>query len=273
MPGIGVIANIVTVLVGSAVGLAFGRLIPERMRQTTFRAIGLAVLVIGFAGALGGLTDLSAAEGALGKYAALVFVISLVAGSIIGEALRIEYWFERWGEALQSATARLPWLIPVAEVPAGVEPAAKTGAEADADPEAIAEAKSHTIVDGFVTATLIFCVGAMTVVGSIQDGLGNPDTLYLKALLDGIAAIALASTLGWGVALSIIPIAIMQGGLALLAALFGGNVTPETLSAIDAVGGALIVAIGLDLTGIKRLPFGNMLPAVFVAAVLAAVLS
>lgn len=269
MPGIGVIANILTVLIGSSAGLAFGRLIPERMRQTTFRAIGLAVLAIGFAGALGGLADLSAAEGALGKYAALVFVISLVAGSIIGEALRIEYWFERWGEALQSATAKLPWLIPVAEAPIGVE----TAAEADTDPEAIAEAKSHTIVDGFVTATLIFCVGAMTVVGSIQDGLGNPDTLYLKALLDGIAAIALASTLGWGVALSIIPIAIMQGGLALLAALFGGNVTPETLSAIDAVGGALIVAIGLDLTGIKRLPFGNMLPAVFVAAVLAAVLS
>jgi len=269
MPGIGVLANIVTVLIGSSVGLAFGRLIPERMRQTTFRAIGLAVLVIGFAGALGGLADLSAAEGALGKYAALVFVISLVLGSIIGEALRIEYWFQRWGEWLQSATARLPWLIPVAEVPAGVEP----DAEADADPAVVAEAKSHTIVDGFVTATLIFCVGAMTVVGSIQDGLGNPDTLYLKALLDGIAAIALASTLGWGVALSIIPIAIMQGGLALLAAFFGGNVTPETLSAIDAVGGALIVAIGLDLTGIKRLPFGNMLPAVFVAAVLAAVLS
>lgn len=255
MPGLGVIANVAAVLAGTAVGLMFGGLIPERMRETTFRAIGLAVVVIGLGMSVGGIAQMGEASGLLGKYAALVFVGSLVLGALIGEALRIEYWLERFGKWLQDVAYRMPWLAPTA-------PSA-----ADEPGE-----KGRTLVEGFVTASLLYCVGAMTVLGSIQDGLGDPSTLYLKAMLDGFASIALATTLGAGVGLSVIPIVIIQGGIALAASGLSG-VTPETIAAIEAVGGALIAAIGLDLTGIKRLPVGNMLPAVFVAMALAVVLA
>ncbi len=247
------LVNVVAVLVGTAVGLVFGHLIPERMRETAFRAIGLSTLIIGIAMSLGGLADMGAAEGPLGKYSALVFVGSLVLGALIGEAMRIEWWLDRFGTWLQEIAYRIPWFAPSAKS-AGDEPGEK----------------GHTLVEGFVTASLLYCVGAMTVLGSIQDGLGDPSTLYLKATLDGLASIALASTLGVGVGLSVIPLVIIQGGIALLAFTFaGGSVAPEFISAIEAVGGALIAAIGLDLAGIKRLPVGNLLPAVFVAMAIA----
>lgn len=255
MPGLGVIANVGSVLVGTAIGLLFGGLIPERMRETTFRAIGLAVLVIGIGMSVGGLGDLGDAEGLLGRYAALVFVGSLVLGALIGEGLRIEHWLERFGTWLQDAAYRMPWLAPTAR------------SAADEPGE-----KGHTLVEGFVTASLLFCVGAMTVLGSIQDGMGDPSTLFLKALLDGFAAIALASTLGAGVGLSAIAILVIQGGIALAASSLSG-VTPEITACIEAVGGALIAAIGLDLSGIRRLPVGNMLPGVFVAIAFAVALS
>lgn len=255
MPGIGVIVNVATVLVGTAVGLLFGGLIPERMRETAFRAIGLSTLAIGLAMSLGGMSDMAGSEGPLGTYSALVFVGSLVVGALVGEALRIEYWLERFGRLLQDLAYRMPWLAPTP----------KSAADEPGE-------KGHTLVEGFVTASLLFCVGAMTVLGSIQDGLGDPSTLYLKATLDGFASIALASTLGAGVGLSVIPIAIIQGGIALAAASLTG-VTPQEVAAIEAVGGVLIAAIGLDLTGIKRLPVGNMLPSIFIAMALAAVLS
>jgi hypothetical protein len=244
MPGIGVIMNVVAVLIGTAIGLLFGRLISERFRSIAFAAIGLAVIVIGITIALGGLTDLGQTR--LGDYAAIVLVGALVVGSLIGEALRIEHWLERFGHWLQERAYAMPLLSP---------------GKADQPGE-----KGHTLVEGFVTASLLYCTGAMTVLGSLQDGLGDPTLLYLKALLDGTASIALATTLGAGVGLSVIPIAVLQGGIALGAGAFEPLVTPAVIASIEAVGGALILAIGLDLTQIKRLPVGNMLPAVFLAA-------
>ena len=249
MPGIGVIVNIIAVLIGTAVGLVFGRLISERFRSIAFAAIGLAVIVIGIVIAIGGLADLGATH--LGDYAALVLVGALVVGSLVGEALRIEYWLERFGLWLQDKAYRAPMLSP---------------GRADQPGE-----KGHTLVEGFVTASLLYCTGAMTVLGSLQDGLGDPSLLYLKALLDGIASIALATTLGAGVGLSVIPIALLQGGIALGAGAIEPAITPAVIAAIEAVGGALILAIGLDLTQIKRLPVGNMLPAVFLGAAFALV--
>jgi hypothetical protein len=247
VPGVGVLVNVVAVVVGTIVGLIFGGLIPERMRDTSFKAIGLSTFIIGIGMSTAGLMALGKEEGVLGRYSALVFVGSLVIGALVGEALRIEYWLERFGHWLQSAAQRLPFLAPTPNVD---EP----------------NAKGHTLVEGFVTASLLYCVGAMTVLGSIQDGLGDPSTLYLKATLDGLASVALASTLGWGVALSAIPILILQGSIALGANFAQNIVTPAVISAIQAAGGALILAIGLDLMGVKRLPVGNMLPAVFIAA-------
>lgn len=250
MPGIGVAVNIGTVLLGAAVGLVFGRLISERFRTIAFSAIGLAVIVIGASITLGGLADLGQTH--LGDYAALVLVGALVVGSLLGEALRIEHGLERFGRWLQDKTYRTPALAP---------------GRADQPGE-----KGHTLVEGFVTASLLFCTGAMTILGSLQDGLGDPSLLFLKALLDGIAAIALATTLGAGVALSVVPILVLQGGIALGAHAIEPLITPAVIAAIEAIGGALILAIGLDLAKVKRLPVGNMLPAVFIGAAIALVL-
>lgn len=247
MPGIGVAVNIGTVLLGAAVGLVFGRLISERFRTIAFSAIGLAVIVIGASITLGGLADLGQTH--LGDYAALVLVGALVVGSLLGEALRIEHGLERFGRWLQDKTYRTPALAP---------------GRADQPGE-----KGHTLVEGFVTASLLFCTGAMTILGSLQDGLGDPSLLFLKALLDGIAAIALATTLGAGVALSVVPILVLQGGIALGAHAIEPLITTAVIAAIEAIGGALILAIGLDLAKIKRLPVGNMLPAVFIGAAIA----
>jgi len=251
MPGTGVVINIVAVLAGTAVGLVFGRLISERFRAIAFSAIGLSVIVIGASMSIGGLVGLG--ESRLGAYAALMLVGSLAVGALLGEAMRIEYWLERFGHWLQDKTYHTPALAP---------------GHADQPGE-----KAHTLVEGFVTASLLYCTGAMTILGSIQDGLGDPSLLSLKALLDGIASVALATTLGAGVGLSVIPIAVMQGGIALGATGLEPLITPAVIAAIEAVGGALILAIGLDLTGIKRLPVGNMLPAVFVAAIATALLT
>jgi len=247
VPGAGVIINIVAVLVGTAIGLAFGRLISERFRSIVFSAIGLAVIVIGASITLGGLADLG--DSHLGAYAALVLVGALVVGALIGEGLRIEYWLEQFGHWLQQRAIKMPSLSPGKATEPGE--------------------KGHTLVEGFVTASLLYCTGAMTVLGSIQDGLGDPSLLSLKALLDGFASIPLAAALGAGVGLSVIPIGILQGGIALGASFIEPFMTAAVIASIEAVGGALILAIGLDLAGIKRLPVGNMLPAVFVAALLA----
>jgi len=243
MPGIGVIVNVAAIVAGTIIGLLFGGLITERLRATAFKAIGLSTIVIGAGMAIGGLTDLG--RSAMGDYAPLVLVGSLVVGGLLGEAMRIEAGLERFGQWLKTLAHKLPFFEPSAE---------------DANGE------GHTLVEGFVTASLLFCVGAMTVLGSIQDGLGQPSTLYLKAALDGVASIALASTLGIGVGLSIIPVAVIQGGIAVGAGTLQPIITPEVVHGIQATGGALILGIGFDLAGIKRLPVGNLLPAILIGA-------
>jgi len=245
----GVLVNIITIIVGTAVGLTFGKIIADRFRTIAFTAIGIATTVIGASMSIGGLGDMSRAQGALGTYASIVFVGSLVIGSLLGEAIRIEHWLEQFGVWLQELSYRITWL---ASTP-------KSAADEPGE-------KGHTLVDGFVTASLLFCVGAMTVLGSIQDGLGDPSILYLKSALDGVAALFLATTLGVGVGLSALPVLAVQGLIALSAHSIQPFMTPAVIACITGVGGAMILAIGLDLLGIKRLPVGNMLPAIILAA-------
>jgi len=247
MPGIGVAVNVVAIIAGTIIGLLFGSLITDKLRETAFKAIGLSTTIIGAGMAIGGLAALG--DSKIGDYAPLVLVGSLVLGGLIGEAIGIEAWLERFGHWLQTFAHKMPLLAPGKSEQPGE--------------------KGHTLVEGFVTASLLFCIGAMTVLGSIQDGLGDPSTLYLKATLDGVASIALASTLGVGVGLSIIPVIVIQGGIALGATGLQPFMTEAVLHAIQATGGALIMAIGFDLTGIKRLPVGNLLPAILVGAGLA----
>lgn len=249
----GVVLNVITIIVGTALGLVFGRLIADRFRTIAFLSIGLSTTIIGASMSIGGLSKMG--ETGMGDYAGLVFIGSLIAGALTGEALRVEYWLERFGHWLQELSYKLPFL-------------STTPRSASDEPGE----KGHTLVEGFVTASLLFCVGAMTILGSLQDGLGDHQLLYIKSTLDGFAALFLATTLGVGVGLSVIPVIAIQGSLALGAQALSPFMTDGVITSLTAVGGALILCIGIDLLGIKRLPVGNMLPAVLIAALVGGLL-
>jgi len=128
--------------------------------------------------------------------------------------------------------------------------------------------RSSRFVEGFVTATLLYLTGAMTIVGSIQDGTtGDPSILLIKALLDGVASVALASSLGVGVMYSALPILVVQGGITLLASQMAFLSEPVVLDAVNATGGLLILGIGINLLEIRRIYVGNLLPALLYAIV------
>jgi uncharacterized protein len=167
----------------------------------------------------------------------LVVIASMVLGGVAGELLDIEGALERVGEQLKS------W--------------SRSG--------------SGTFVIGYVTASLVFCVGPMTIVGSLQEGIsGNADLLYTKSLLDGAASVAFASSLGIGVSFAAVTVVLLQGTLTLLGAKLAFLLRPEVLSELTATGGLLIVAIGLFLLDIKRLPVANLLPALLSVVLLTA---
>ena len=251
MIGLGTLVNVLAVIGGSAVGLLFGRLIPDRVRTTAMAAIGLAVLGLGLQMAIDPAID-PAKVGWTGPLPyhpnPLIVIGGLVVGGVVGELLALEARLERFGQRMQALAGRL-----------GTAGGGAGGATWG----------GHDLVEGFVTASLLYCVGAMAVIGSIQDAAGQPSVLYVKALLDGIASVVLATTLGPGVALSALPLLVYQGGITLMAGAVARFLTLPVLSTLTAAGGLLIAAIGLDLLGVKRLPVGNLLPGVFVAAALA----
>jgi len=253
MQGIGTLVNIGAIVVGTGVGLLFGRAIPARVKTTAMSAIGLAVLGVGLQMAIDPRVDatkLAHATGGPFQPNPLVVIGGLVVGAIAGELLQLERRLERFGAWMQSLAPRSP-----------------------APTSAGAPQGGHDLVEGFVTASLLYCVGAMAVIGAIQDAAGQPEVLFVKALLDGIASVVLASTLGMGVGLSVLPLAAYQGGITAAASVVAGHLTVPVLATLTSAGGLLIAAIGLDLTGIKRLPVGNLLPGVFAAAVLAYLVS
>jgi uncharacterized membrane protein YqgA involved in biofilm formation len=164
----------------------------------------------------------------------LIIISSLIIGGIIGEVIGIEMRLRALGERLQERFSG-----------------------------------QGKLAEGFVTASLLYCVGAMAVMGALQDGVGEtPTILYAKAALDGVASIALTATLGIGVIFSVIPLLIYQGGLTLIAGWASTVMTEAAIAEMNGVGGLLIIAISLDLLDIKRLPVGNLLPAIFVALAL-----
>lgn len=160
----------------------------------------------------------------------MIVIAGLIFGGLIGEVIGIEKRLEAFGEGLQKRFSG-----------------------------------SGKVAEGFVTASLLYCVGAMAIMGALQEGLsGQPTILYAKAALDGVASIALTSTLGIGVIFSVIPLLLYQGGITFAAEWAERLLTEPVITEMNAVGGLLIVAIAIDLMGIKRLPVGNLLPAVFV---------
>ncbi len=235
-PITGTLINTATVIVGGAAGAFLGNRLPEKMRQTVLSGIGLMTLVLGM-------------TMAMQTKNALIPLFSVLLGGVIGEALRIEDGLERLGRWFE----------------------AKLGRRSHASAAGIGRA---TITQGFITASLVFCVGPMTILGAIQDGLmGDFTLLTIKATLDGFTGMALAASLGAGVILSALTVFGFQASLSLLALISGaalGGVTRETLWVVEmtATGGVVILSIGFLLLDIKRIRVANLLPAVFVAPAL-----
>ena len=218
---IGTLVNTGAVVVGSAIGLAAGARLPERVKVILMQALGLAVAVIGM-------------RMALEAHHALLAIACLLLGGVTGELLRIEQRLEGLAAALQR----------------------------------LLRAESSRFVEGFVTATLLYLTGAMTIVGSIRDGtVGDSSILLVKALLDGVASVTLASTLGIGVMFSALPVLLVQGGITLLAGYLAFLSQPSVLDAVNATGGLLILGIGINLLQIGRIHVGNLLPALAYAII------
>ena len=231
---VGTLTNVATVLAGTAIGAVAGKRFPESIRGTVMATLGLATAAIGVRELLP--TD----EFPLVLGAVLV-------GAVLGELLHIEAGLHRLGGFLQR---RFSQAVPVdVEVPETARPVVH----------------QSRFAEGFVVASLVFCVGPLTIVGSIQDGLGDAELLFVKAALDGFASIAFAAVYGWGVAASAVTVAVIQGGIALAAGTLDGLLTDPMLDALGAAGGILLLGISLRLLDLKQVRVANMLPAVLLA--------
>ncbi len=243
VPGTGTAVNVVAVVLGAGLGRLLGDRLPERTRSLVTDALGLVTLLIA-AGSAVAVGDPALAD-AVGDSAPLLIVLaSLVLGGIVGSATGLEQRLELLGSWLQR---RL-----------GADPG-----------EAVSSQSRSTFVEGFVVASLVFCTGPLTILGSLNDGLGNGgEQLYLKATLDGFAAIAFAASFGWGVAASALTIVVVQGGLTLLGVALGDVLPPAELAAITAVGGLVLVGVALRLLRLREVAVVDLLPALLVAPLL-----
>ncbi len=246
MIGMGTILNVAAILVGASLGVLIGHRIPERTRRTVTDGLGLAVLVIGGLNVVA-LTDADYVA-AVGSGGTLLIVIgAILVGGIVGSALRIEDRMEEFGGWLQRTLTR-----------------GKAGAGA----------QRGRFIEGFVDASLVFCIGPLAILGSLSDGLGHGiEQLALKATLDGFASLAFAATLGWGVAASAIAVGIWQGLLTVLGFFLGEFLGTAMIASITATGGILLLGVGLRMLQIRQVPVGNLLPALAVAPILTAIVA
>lgn len=235
----GTLVNAATVLAGTVAGTLLGERLPERIRDIVMDALGLVTLLVGMGQAFEAFrppfTTLVTGT-ASGGVPVLVVLGSLLVGGIVGEVIGIDRALTRTGDALKRRVG----------------------------------SSQARFTEGFVVASLVFCVGPLTILGSIRDGLsGDYSLLAIKAMLDGFAALAFSSALGWGVGFSIITILVYQGGLSLLAGSLAGNLgdpaQSPAIAAITATGGLLILAIGLRLLRVREVPVANLLPALLLA--------
>jgi uncharacterized membrane protein YqgA involved in biofilm formation len=228
-----------TILVGSGLGVLLRGRLPERTRTTVTDALGLVTLVIGGLN-LAALGDRGLRE-AVGEGGTLLVVLgALLVGGIVGSLLQLEARLEGTGAWLQRRLAR------------------------DGDNEARAR-----FVEGYVSASLVFVVGPLAVLGSLSDGLGRGiEQLALKSILDGFASLAFAASLGWGVAAAALSVGVVQGLLTLLGALLGGLLPAALVSAVTATGGVLLLGVGLRLLALKMVAVGDLLPALVAAPLL-----
>ena len=250
----GTLVNTGTVIAGSLIGLLIhfvskkGKLKSARFVEVSnsiMRGLGLAVVMVGIGGALEGVINDAVRDAVVhpgvlaeGLYSdnTIITILSIVLGVLIGGLIDIDRWVNLLGKKVETLFNRNPEQSAV-HVP---------------------------VAQGFVSASLLFCVGSMTIVGSIQSGLsGNHDLLYTKSMLDFVSSIILASTMGIGVLLSSVFVLVFQGGIALVANLAGQGLSEIVIATMSSVGSVLIVGLGLNVMGITKLKIMNYLPAVF----------
>ena len=235
MVGLGTIINSAAIIVGGVFGHLFGKILNERIQDSLQKASGICVLFIGIAGAMEGMLKLSGSSLSAGR--SMLIVASLALGALVGEILNIEHGFERFGE----------WLK------------VKTG-----------NAKDKSFVEGFVTASLTVCIGAMAVVGSIKDGIsGDYSILATKAILDFIIIMVMTCSLGKGCIFSAIPVAVFQGLMTALARLIKPLMTDGALANLSLIGSILIFCVGVNLVWDKRIKVANLLPSLVFAVAIA----
>jgi uncharacterized membrane protein YqgA involved in biofilm formation len=235
MIGLGTIVNMAAIVAGAAIGLMVKGVLKQRFQETIMNALGLAVMFIGASGALQGIFVVE--EKGLQTANIMLMIISLAVGAFIGEIIDIEARLDRLGELIKKTI--------------------KVKGE-----------KGNNFVEGFVSSSLLFCIGAMAIIGSLQDGLsGDPSMLYAKGIIDGTCAIFFASTLGIGVFFSILPLGIYQGGITLSAKYIATFLNDPLISQISLIGSVLIFGIGINMIFGKKIKCGNLLPAVLVPVI------
>lgn len=230
---LGTIVNAAAIVVGGAIGLLLKKGLPKKIADTLMVGLGLCTLYIGISGCLAGENT-------------LVLIVSMVLGTIIGEAIDLDDKINRLGRFLEKKFS------------GKTEEAAET-----------VQQKKVSVAEGFVTSSLLFCVGAMAIVGSLQSGLtGNHETLYAKSMLDFVAAIIFASTLGAGVMLSASLLFLYQGSITLLAQFIEPFLTEPVIAEMNCVGNVIIIGLAMNMLGISKFKVMNFVPAIFLPILL-----
>jgi uncharacterized protein len=270
--GLGTVINVIAIVAGTVAGLLVGPRLPDRMRETILHAVGLVVVAIG-------LSQVIASDN-------IVFpLVAVVMGTILGELLRIEDRLESIGVRLRKRFERAPGEGggvggpppthregvggPPPTYREGVGGPPPTHREGVGGPPPTDREEPSTFVEGFVAASLLFCVGPLAILGAIQDGLtGELELLVVKSALDGLVSVIFAATLGWGVGFSVLPVLIYQGAITLLAGGADSVLDDRMVLEMTAAGGVMIMGIGLRLLEIRQVRVGSMLPALVIAPVL-----
>ena len=254
--GFGTLANVVTVLVGSSLGLWIGTRFPERTQRTVVDALGLITLLLGALSAADVLSP--ALRESVGSSAPVLIVLgALLIGGVIGSLLDLEGRLDAFGHWVRRRLVRSadPGAHVVTDPPAG---------DGSGRPDA-----AGRFVNGFVSASLLFCVGPLTVLGPLTEGLGRgPDQLLVKAVLDGFSAIAFAASLGVGVMASAGMVLVVQGLLTAVGWAVGDILPEPHLMALSAVGGLILIGLGLRILNARKVPVVNLLPALVIAPAL-----
>lgn len=238
MPFLGTLVNFFVVLICGTLGALIKKGVPKRISDALVGAIAICVIYIGIDGALEAAPAVS--EGAFlsaGLVKVLLMIISLGLGALIGEAVDIDKWVSRLGEAVEKRVVK--------------------------------EGDKGNFARGFVSCSLLFCVGAMTVNGALQDAIGNPDILLAKSVIDGIMCFVMASTLGFGCAFSAFFILAYQGALTLLGLFLAHLLPAASISYMSMAGSLIVILIGTNMLGCTKVKTANLTPAIFLPAIIA----